>query len=91
VIAVLRTRLGVAWLLLVAATVVSLVLGSSHGVEGGAVELATALVLVVGFVKARYVGLEFMELRHAARPLRLAFEAWVLGVGAIVVATYLLA
>jgi len=91
VTSLLRSRVVLVWLLLVAATVVSLALGSSHGVEGDAVEAATVAVLAVAFVKVRYVGLEFMELRHAAPPLRIAFEAWIALVGAAVVGTYLLA
>ncbi len=33
-------------------------------------------MLLIAFVKARLIGLEFMELRAAPRLLRLIFEAW---------------
>ena len=83
--ALFRHRQTVVYLALVAATCVSFALGSSHGLEGGGVEVATAVVLAIAFVKVRYVGLDFMELREAATPLRVAFELWVAGVGAAVV------
>jgi hypothetical protein len=86
-----RHRATVVWAALVGATCLSWALGASHGLEQGGVEAATAAVLVIAFVKVRYVGLEFMELRGAAMSLRAAFEAWVLLVGATVVALYLLA
>ncbi|WP_354701175.1 hypothetical protein DSM112329_01482 [Paraconexibacter sp. AEG42_29] len=86
-----RGRVTVVWAGLMAATVVSWVLGAFHGVEGGAVEAATAAALAIAFAKVRFVGLEFMELRGAARPLRVAFETWVAVVGLAVVGAYLLA
>lgn len=85
----LRHRTSAVWAVLVAATGLSWVLGSSHGTEGGSVTAATAVVLAIAFLKARYVGLDFMELRHADRRLRLAFEAWILVVGATVIGCYL--
>ena len=35
-------------------------------------------VLVIAFIKVRFVGLEFMELRQAPLPLRLIFELWLI-------------
>lgn len=87
----LRHRSTAVYAALVLATLVSWLLGSSHGAEGDAVDAATAIALAIAFVKVRFVGLEFMELRAADRRLRWTFEAWVLGVGAMVVALYLLA
>jgi len=69
----------VVWLVLVTATLVSWSLR--------AIGLA---VLAVAFVKVRLVGLYFMELRTAPVPLRLAFEAWVVVVGAVLAGLYLL-
>jgi hypothetical protein len=86
-----RDRATIVWAALVAATCVSFALGSSHGSAGGAVEAATAGVLAIAFLKVRYVGLEFMEIRAAAPALRVAFEGWVLLVGGVVVALYLFA
>jgi hypothetical protein len=67
-------RITAVWLLLVLATLFSW--ESAH--VGQDHRLATSIVLVVAFIKARFVGLEFMELRAALLPLRLIFEAWVI-------------
>jgi cytochrome c oxidase subunit IV len=83
-----RHRGTVVWAALVAATLVSSVLGTS---AHGGVQVATAGALAIAFLKVRYVGLDFMEVRGAAAPLRAAFEGWVLVVGAVVVGLYLLA
>ena len=67
-------RITAVWLLLVLATLISWEsahLGDDH-------RLSTSIVLVIAFIKARFVGLEFMELRAAPLPLRLIFELWVL-------------
>jgi hypothetical protein len=48
-----------------------------------------AAILAVAFAKTQLVGSFFMELRTAPLPLRLAFSAWVVGVGGIIVAMYL--
>jgi hypothetical protein len=42
----------------------------------------SAVAIVIGFVKVRFVGLNFMELRRAPWLLRLVFEGWVVAVGA---------
>jgi hypothetical protein len=66
-------RITAVWLLLVLATLFSWEsahVGSDH-------RLSTSIVLAIAFIKARFVGLEFMELREAPPPLRLIFEAWV--------------
>lgn len=83
-----RHRATVVWAALVAATVLSWILGTP---AGNGVQAATAGALAIAFVKVRYVGLDFMELRGAAAALRVAFEAWVLLVGGTVVGLYVLA
>lgn len=69
-----------AWLILLLATGLAWWLGQAHraGAQGGA--LATAGVLVVAFFKAWLVGFQFMELRHAPRWLRHAFDGWIAAV-----------
>lgn len=74
------------WLALMAATLLSWALGVRAPV--GEQALATAAVMVIAFVKVRFVGLYFMELRHAPSWLRLAFEAWVVIACAAVLALY---
>ncbi|WP_181781129.1 cytochrome C oxidase subunit IV family protein [Pseudonocardia pini] len=65
----------VAWLLLVAVTVLSWYLGGGSADRLG--PLTASVVLVFAFAKTWVVGREFMELRSAPRPLRRAFDAWV--------------
>ena len=85
VIDLLRTRATATWLLLVAATVLSWAVGAEHG-TGSMVAVA---VLAIAAIKVRYVGLDFMELRHAPILLRAAFEGYCVGMWAILSALYL--
>jgi hypothetical protein len=39
---------------------------------------ANIAIIVVAFIKVRFVGLDFMELRNAPLPARIAFELWVI-------------
>ena len=67
-------RITAVWVLLVLATLFSW--ESAH--VGNDHRLSSSIVLVIAFIKVRFVGLEFMELRHAPLPLRLIFELWVI-------------
>jgi hypothetical protein len=80
-------RIGAVWAGLILATIASSVLGAGHG--PGPHRPATSAVLVVAFVKVRFVGLYFMELRSAPVPLRWVFEAWVVVVCALLLGLYL--
>lgn len=75
------------WLLLMAATGLSLWTSAQHGVEDQTV--ATVIVMIVAFVKTRFVGMRFTELRHAPFPLRTLFHIWYTGSCAAVLAVYL--
>ena len=78
------------WCLLIAVTLLSWRLGTGHGIAvEGAHTLASVVIIVIAGIKIRLVGLWFMELREAATPLRLAFEAYVFGVCAMMVWLYL--
>jgi hypothetical protein len=46
---------------------------------------------MVAFVKARLIGLYFMDLRHAPTALRVLFEAWCVAVCGTVIGLYLFA
>ena len=81
-------RLFAVWLALVAATGVSWAVGADHG---DAVQAGTAVSLAIAFLKIRFVGMDFMELREAPPGLRRAFEGWVAVVGTTVVVLYLAA
>jgi len=79
-----RHRATAAWAALVCATCLPLALGATHGAHA-----AVATALVVAFVKVRYIGLDFMELRSANSILRGLFHTWVIAVGTTVLALYL--
>lgn len=82
---ILRTTL--VWLLLMLATLMSWHLGhdAAPGAQRGRASVA---ILIIALVKARFVFLEFMELRGAPLPLRLAFEAWAALVCVALIALY---
>ena len=80
-----RGRAGASWLVLIAATLVSYVLGADHGV-GSVMAVA---VLGIAAIKIRLVGLDFMELRSAPLPLRAAFEGYCLLLWAVLSGLYL--
>ncbi|MEH3140267.1 MAG: cytochrome C oxidase subunit IV family protein [Mycobacterium kyogaense] len=85
VLELLKNRAGFTWLILVAATIVSWVVGADHG-TGSAVGV---IVLGIAAIKVRLVGLDFMELRHAPVPLRATFEAYCVGMWVLLSALYL--
>jgi hypothetical protein len=82
----LRSRATVIWLLLVSATVVSWNLG--HGVGSFNVRDASLAIIVVAFLKVRFVILDFMEIRHAPLLMRIASEAWVVTVCTVLIVMY---
>lgn len=84
----IRSAATVVWLFLVAATVLSWALGTDHGFVSDHLT-ASLIILVVAFVKVRFVGLYFMELNHAPVPLRLLLEAWCLVVCSLTIGFYL--
>jgi hypothetical protein len=84
VLELVRNRAGVSWLLLVAATLASWLVGADHGTGS----LIAVLVLAIAAVKIRLVGLDFMELRHAPIPLRAAFEVYCVALWAVLSGLY---
>ena len=85
VFGLVRNRAGFSWLLLVAATILSWVLGAEHGTGS----LVAVVVLAIAALKVRLVGLDFMELRHAPIGLRAVFEFYCLAVWAVLSGLYL--
>jgi hypothetical protein len=86
---VIRSQAGLAWLILIALTALSSVLGADHGLGNGA---AVALVIVsVAVFKVRLVGLYFMELRVAPLYLRCIFESYCVILFCLLTALYLMA
>ena len=75
-----RTPIAV-WAGLMAATLASWWLGTKDGGEpGDGASAATVAVIVIAFVKIRFVGRHFMELRSAPLALRLILDAYVVAV-----------
>jgi heme/copper-type cytochrome/quinol oxidase subunit 4 len=87
--ALLRTRSTPVWFLLIAATLLSFWLGTDHGLSSA--EARSIVIFVVSFVKIRFVGLYFMELREAPIVLRSIFEGYCLVVCVGLIGFYLLA
>jgi hypothetical protein len=87
----LRTPATVVWFVLIAATAFSWTLGTDHGLGSGAQQLASVAILAVAFIKIRFIGLYFMELREAPHVLRGLFETYCLVVGTIVICLFLFA
>ena len=78
---VLRERVTWVWLGLVVLTCVT-TWGLSKDIFTPAI--AVVGIFVIAAVKVRYVVLDFMELRHAPIPVRVAFEAWPVAVTAMI-------
>jgi len=81
----------VVWTGLMIATLVSWWLGTEEGGEPGAgASVATTAVIVVTFVKVRFVGRHFMEVRDAPLALRLILDVYVVLICAMLVVMYLM-
>lgn len=77
------------WGALMAATLASWWLGIDEGGDpGDGASVATAAVIVIAFVKIRFVGRYFMELRDAPLILRVILDAYVVVVGTTLVVLY---
>ncbi|MBB2990908.1 caa(3)-type oxidase subunit IV [Mycolicibacterium iranicum] len=85
VLDLLKNRAGASWLFLVAATIVSWAVGAEHGTGS----MVAVVVLAIAAIKARLVGLDFMELRDAPIPLRLAFEVYCVALWTLLSGLYL--
>ncbi len=77
------------WAALVIFTVLSFALGGEEMITHGT--LAAAVVIGIGAIKVRLVGLYFMELRSAPFVLRAAFEVYCAVLFVVLLGTYALA
>jgi heme/copper-type cytochrome/quinol oxidase subunit 4 len=84
--AVKRNDIVLAWALLVALTAVSWWLRADHGI---ALAAASTVILVVAFAKVMVIGHSFMELKHAAPVLRVAFFGLATIICTVLVGIYL--
>ncbi|WP_433678240.1 cytochrome C oxidase subunit IV family protein [Nocardia sp. CA-119907] len=82
-------RILLTWTVLVAATILSIDMGSRHGIPGSDPRLGIVAALGIAFAKAHLIGYEFMELRRAPRTLQAVFTIWIMVVGTTLIALYL--
>jgi caa(3)-type oxidase subunit IV len=79
----------IVWAALVAFTLISFALGGEHVVD--AKTLAAVIVIGIGAIKIRLVGLHFMELRGAPLPLRAVFEGYCVLLFCVLMGIYVFA
>lgn len=88
----LRNELTWVWLLLLSSTLLSWWWGTGdkHALfDGVSSELIVALgIVLIAVVKCRFVIWHFMEARHGPMWLRLACDAWLVSLAAIVIGLY---
>ena len=84
----LKSSATLVWLLLIVATIVSWALGTHHGFVDND-NVASVGILLVAFIKVRFIGLYFMELKDAPVVLRALIEAYCVVVCCITVGIYL--
>jgi hypothetical protein len=87
----LRARVTQVWLLLVFVTVLSLWLSSGQFAPGGTHHLRYTIglaVVLVGFIKVRFVIRYFMEARSAPWQLRFICDGWLVIVFVSIVSLY---
>ncbi|ASF09475.1 hypothetical protein NBRGN_110_02500 [Nocardia brasiliensis NBRC 14402] len=82
-----QRRLVLTWLLLVAATGISLLLGSGHTTAS---TLGALAVITITFTKIWLVGFTFMELDTAPRVLQILFTSWVVATAVTLAGFYAL-
>lgn len=83
----LRERATVVWLGLMTLTVLTTWVLSKDVVSPAA---AVAGIFLISAVKVRFVMLDFMELRNAPVPVRVAFEGWIVVVTTLILAFWFL-
>jgi hypothetical protein len=69
-------RLTLVWALLLALTFGSFLIGIEQG--AGFASAGAVVIIGIALFKVRLIGIHFMDLRVAPRPLRLVFEGYVL-------------
>ena len=84
-------RLTVAWIVVVAVTLLYLVIDRSVDDDGavGASTAASVAAIALALAKIRIIMREFMDVRHAPRVLRIVTDALVIVMGAALLGSYL--
>lgn len=80
-------RITLVWFALVGATVLSFQMGS--GLAFSDLRYAGGAILIVSFIKVRFVIAEFMELRQAPFVMRLIADLWTVAACALLVTLFL--
>lgn len=75
----LFNRESAVWLLLMALSIITWVIGASHSELVPDPDYGILLLLALAFYKCRLVIRYFMETRHAPLTLQLSCDAWVIG------------
>ncbi|WP_176599253.1 cytochrome C oxidase subunit IV family protein [Sphingobium sp. 15-1] len=81
------SRVTLTWIVLLGATLLSWEMG--HGMGFESIEHASMAIILVSFVKVRFVMHEFMELRHAPLFMRLLADGWIVVVTLLLLGLYL--
>ena len=71
-------RVTLVWVVLIGLTFASFVVGIEQG--AGVASAAAVVIIGLALCKVRLIGIHFMDVRVAPRPLRLLFEGYVLAV-----------
>jgi Prokaryotic Cytochrome C oxidase subunit IV len=77
------------WLILVAASFLTWWLGTNDSRDQLADRIMIAVVVVIAFLKAYFIGMEFMEVRGAPAVLRGLFAGWVGSLAGAITTIYL--
>jgi Prokaryotic Cytochrome C oxidase subunit IV len=76
-------RVSLIWLLLVAATALSWEIGHGFGIKEA--RIAGAVIIVIAFIKVRFVILDFMEIRTAPFFMRATAECWLVTICTVLI------
>lgn len=75
----LWSRITAVWLLLIMATAATWWFGLEHGL-GALPRYETAMLIVIAFLKIRFVAMDFMLVASAPRLLRYIVDGWIFSV-----------
>lgn len=87
----MRQRVSLLWLVMLLMTLASWSLGIEEVSRPAAASMFGTLVLSIAYIKVRFIGLDFMELRDSPIALRLMFEIYAAAVMLLVIVLYLVA
>ena len=84
-------RLSIAWIVVVAITLIYLVVDGASDDHDALAASTTASISAIGLAlaKLRIIMREFMDVRHAPRTLRITTDALVITIGVLLLGTYL--